>query len=131
MAPHTAGVPLEIFLVDDSAPVRERIVALLETLDGTRVVGHADGAGEAIRLILALLPQVVLLDLKLAQGSGFDVLRAVCPQAPRVDFYVLSNFATPAYRKSAEQLGARGFFDKTQEFKQLLEVLAVRARSAG
>jgi len=119
-------VPLDIFLVDDSAPVRERIESALAGLDGARVIGHAEGAEEAVRGILALLPQVVLLDLKLAQGSGFDVLRAVRPQAPQIDFYMLSNFATPAYRRTAEQLGARGFFDKTQEFAELLARLAAR-----
>jgi DNA-binding NarL/FixJ family response regulator len=130
MAPHTARVPLDIFLVDDSPTVRERIEGLLARLDGACVVGRAAGADEAIRRILALLPQVVLLDLRLAQGSGFDVLRAVCPQAPQIDVFVLSNFATPAYRRTAEQLGARAFFDKTQEFGQLLERLAALARGA-
>jgi DNA-binding NarL/FixJ family response regulator len=122
-------VPLEIFLVDDSAPVRSRIEALLAGLDGARVVGHADGADEAVAGILALAPHVVILDLKLAQGSGFDVLRAVCPQAPQIDVYMLSNFATDGYRRTAAQLGARGFFDKTQEFVQLMDLLAQRARS--
>jgi len=117
---------LDIFLVDDSAPVRERIASALAALAGVRVVGHAEGADEAIRGILELLPQVVLLDLKLAQGGGFDVLRAVRAQAPQIDFYMLSNFATPAYRRTAEQLGARGFFDKTQEFAELLARLAAR-----
>ena len=124
-------MPLEIFLVDDSAPVRERLEALLGALDGVRVVGHAEDAGEAIRAILALLPHIVVLDLKLAQGNGFDVLRALRAQAPEVDVYLLSNFATPAYRASAAQLGARGFFDKTQEFQRLLDLLAARARGAG
>jgi DNA-binding NarL/FixJ family response regulator len=123
-------VPLDIYLVDDSRLVRERIEALLASLDGARLVGHAEGADEASARILALLPQVVILDLKLAQGSGLDVLRAVCPQAPQIDFYMLSNFATDAYRRTATQLGARGFFDKTQEFAQLMDVLAQRARAA-
>jgi len=124
-------LPLDIFLVDDSAPVRERLEALLGALDGVRVVGHAEDAEEAIRAILALLPHIVVLDLKLAQGNGFDVLRALRAQAPEVDVYLLSNFATPAYRASAAQLGARGFFDKTEEFQRLLDLLAARARGAG
>lgn len=128
-APQTARVPFDVFLVDDSAPVRERIEALLASLEGARVVGHAEGADDAAARILALGPQVVILDLKLAQGSGFDVLRAVCPQAPHIDVYMLSNFATDAYRRTAAQLGARGFFDKTQEFAQLMELLAQRART--
>jgi len=121
-------VPLDIFLVEDSVAVRERIETLLAGMDGVRVTGWAGGADEASRAILALLPQVVLLDVKLAQGNGFDVLRAVCSQAPQIDFYMLSNFATPAYRRTAEELGARGYFDKTQEFPHLMALLSERAR---
>jgi two-component system, NarL family, response regulator DevR len=123
-------VPLDIFLVEDSPPVRERIVAMLGAIAGVCVVGFAAAADEAIRAILELRPQVVLLDLKLAQGTGFDVLRGVRPHAPGIDFYMLSNFATPAYRRSAEELGARGFYDKSREFSQLLDLLAERAQSA-
>jgi DNA-binding NarL/FixJ family response regulator len=124
-------VPLEIFLVDDSAPVRERLLAMLAAIAGVFVVGQAENAALAIRDILELRPQVVLLDLKLGDGgSGFDVLRAVRPQAPEIDFYLLSNFSTPAYRRSAEDLGARGFYDKTQEFGRLMDVIAERARRA-
>jgi len=125
-------VPLEVFVVDDSAPVRERLLVMLAELDGVRVVGEAGSAAHAIRTILDRRPQVVLLDLQLGDGSsGFDVLRAVCPQVPEIDFYLLSNFSTPAYRRSAEELGARGFFDKTQEFSQLMDLLAARARPPG
>ncbi|HJS39219.1 MAG TPA: response regulator transcription factor [Burkholderiales bacterium] len=124
-------MPLDVFLVDDSAPVRERLHAMLAALAGVCVVGQAEGAEQAIAAILDCRPQVVLLDLKLGDGgSGFDVLRAVHPQAPEIDFYLLSNFSTPAYRRSAEELGARGFFDKTQEFGRLMDLLAERARRA-
>ena len=124
-------MPLEVFLVDDSAPVRERLLAMLAAIAGVFVVGQAENAALAIRDILELRPQVVLLDLKLGDGgSGFDVLRAVCPQAPEIDFYLLSNFSTPAYRRSAEELGARGFYDKTQEFGRLMDLIAERARRA-
>ena len=124
-------MPLDVFLVDDSAPVRERLVAMLAAIAGVCVIGQAEGAAEAIRSILDLRPQVVLLDLKLGDGgSGFDVLRAVRPQAPEIDFYLLSNFSTPAYRRSAEELGAAGFYDKTQEFGRLMDLIAERARRA-
>ena len=119
---------LRVFVVDDSPPVRQRLEAMLAGLDGARLLGSADGADAALREILALRPEVVLLDLKLAQGSGFDVLKAVRAAVPEIDVYMLSNFATPAYRRAAARLGARGFFDKTAEFQDLLDLLAARAR---
>jgi DNA-binding NarL/FixJ family response regulator len=119
-----------VFLVDDSSLIRDRLRAMFAGLSGVEAAGEASGADDAIAAILEQRPEVVLLDVNLAQGSGFDVLRAVHPQAPQIDFYMLSNFATDAYRRTATQLGARGFFDKTQEFAQLMDVLAQRARAA-
>ena len=119
----------KVFLVEDSLPVRERLSALLTAGGTNEIVGTAAGAREAIAAILAARPDAVVLDLNLAQGSGFDVLRAVRDAAPEIDFYMLSNFASEPYRRHAASLGARGFFDKTSEFERVREILAERAAS--
>jgi DNA-binding NarL/FixJ family response regulator len=118
---------LRVYLVEDSPPVRERLEAMLGTIEGARSVGHAAGADEAIRAILAEQPDAVLCDLQLAQGSGFDVLRAVRAAAPEIELYVLTNFASEPYRRLAERLGAREFFDKSTELGRLRASLAARA----
>jgi DNA-binding NarL/FixJ family response regulator len=122
---HTAG--MEIFLVEDSAIVRQRVEEMLAAVPGTHVAGHASNADAAIREILATKPDVVVLDLKLAQGSGFDVLRAVRKNAPKIDFYMLSNFSSEPYRRLARQLGALDFFDKSSEFERVRDIVAKRA----
>ena len=116
-----------VFLVEDSPLVSERLEAMLAAVAGVTTVGCATGAEEATRRILAGRPDAVVLDLKLAQGSGFDVLRAVHESAPEIDVYVLSNLAAAPYRRRAERLGARGFFDKTTQFERIRETIAVRA----
>ena len=119
---------MEIFLVEDSLPVRARLAAMLDGIPGATLVGEAADADSAIREILASHPDVVMLDLGLAGGSsGFDVLRAVRPQAPEIDFYMLSNFAADPYRQLAERLGARDFFDKSREFERVRDLVAQRA----
>jgi DNA-binding NarL/FixJ family response regulator len=118
---------MQVFLVEDSAPVRDRLVQILESLPGIVLLGHASNAESAIRDILAAQPDVVLLDVSLASGSGFDVLRAVRPQAPQIDFYLLSNFAAFPYRQLAATLGARDFFDKSKEFERACDAIAERA----
>ena len=107
--------------------VRARIVDMLRSVPGAEIVGQAAGAEAAIRDILSSRPDVVVLDLNLGEGSGFDVLRAVCPQAPEIDFYMLSNFAAYPYRQLAERLGARDFFDKSKEFERVRDIVAQRA----
>jgi len=119
---------MEIFLVEDSAPVRARLAEMLDAVPGATLVGEAAHAEAAIREILAARPDLVLLDLGLAGGSsGFDVLRAVRPQAPDIDFYMLSNHAADPYRQLAERLGACDFFDKSRELERVRELIAQRA----
>ena len=126
MRGHTVAMQ-SVFLVEDSASIRERLVRLLESVPGAQVIGQAADAEEAIAAILAARPDVVVLDLQLEQSSGFDVLRAVHSLEPRIAFYMLSNFASEPYRRHAEHLGARGFYDKSSEFDKLRDALAAAA----
>jgi len=119
---------MEIFLVEDSPPVRARLAEMLDAIPGATLVGQATNAADATQGILTLRPQVVVLDLSLGGGSnGFDVLRNVRSVAPEIDFYMLSNFSADPYRQLAERLGARDFFDKTREFNRVRDVIASRA----
>jgi DNA-binding NarL/FixJ family response regulator len=119
---------MEIFLVEDSAPVRARLAEMLGAIPGAAVVGEAERADVAIRDILARRPDVVVLDLSLGAGtSGFQVLRAVCREAPEIDIYMLSNFTATPYRELAERLGARAFFDKSTELERVRRIIAERA----
>jgi DNA-binding NarL/FixJ family response regulator len=118
--------PQAVYLVEDSPLVRERLLEMLGAVPGARVVGMAAGADEAIRDILAKRPDIVVLDIRLAQGSGFDVLRALRARAPRIDVYMLSGFDSDPYRRLALQLGARDFFDKAIDFGRVRDIVAAR-----
>ena len=118
---------MEIFLVEDSAMVRERLEALLAEVPGADIVGHAAGATEAVRSILEKRPDLVVLDVQLAEGSGFDVLRELHAKAPELDVYMLSNYSADPYRQIAGRFGAREFFDKTREFERVRDAVAKRA----
>ena len=118
IAPHA-----RVFVVDDVPSMRERLHELLGEIDGVDVVGDAGTPGDAITGILRTHPDYVLLDYQLIDGTGLDVLRAVHPQAPQIGFYLLSNFSAPPYRALASRLGARGFFDKTEEFGRLRDAI--------
>lgn len=117
---------MKVFLVEDAPLLRERLVALIASV-GASTVGHAEGAREAIDGILAASPDAVVLDLHLKEGNGFDVLRAVRKVAPAIAFFVLTNYPHDGYRKNAERLGARGFYDKSSEFDKLRDALAAAA----
>ena len=116
-----------VYVVEDAPLVRERLIEMLDATPGTQVIGAAEGAAEAIRDILEQHPDVVLLDLRLAQGNGLDVLRAVHPAAPEITFYMLTSFATEPYRQLAVRLGAQDFFDKARDFERVRDIIAARS----
>ena len=118
---------MKVFLVEDAPLLRERLEALIRSIPDTQVVGHADGAQEALRGILAERPDVVVLDIHLADGNGFDVLRGLRAAQFAPEIHVLTNHPLDGYRQTAERLGARGFFDKSTEIDALRAALAARA----
>jgi len=123
------AAPLRVFVVEDSVPIRERLEAMI-TQAGATVAGHAGTVAGAIEGIRAEHPALVIMDAQLADGTGFDVMRAISRQEPGVDVYFCSSHSADAYRLYAVKLGARGFFDKSSEFDKLRDVVAQRAAAA-
>jgi DNA-binding NarL/FixJ family response regulator len=121
-------LPVKVFLVEDSAPIRERVAAMLAASD-IDVVGAAANPEQSIVGILAVHPDVVVLDVQLDGGTGLQVLRAVRRAEPDIAFVVLSNNAAPAYRKRYLGEGAWRFLDKTTEFDQLATAVEHASRS--
>jgi DNA-binding NarL/FixJ family response regulator len=119
--------PFRVFVVEDSPLLRGRVETLLAGIPGAALAGHAADADGAVQAILASDPDAAILDLHLARGTGFDVLRGLRAAGARTAVYVLTNYPTDAYRATAEKLGARGFFDKSGEFERLRDVLAAAA----
>ncbi len=109
---------LKIFLADDSALIRDRVTTMLSEHAMT-VVGYATTAQLAIDGILASRPDVVVLDVRLADSSGLQVLQAVRRVRPEIAFVVFSNDSGGAFRKRYLSQGAASFLDKSRESEQL------------
>lgn len=114
---------MKIFIVDDSGPIRSRLAAMVQAMEGVELVGEAVNARDAINGILGLAPHSVLLDLGLPDASGMDVLRKLHPIRPSIAFIVLTNHSEPQYRRACESAGAAYFLDKSSEFNRVPEVI--------
>jgi DNA-binding NarL/FixJ family response regulator len=115
---------IAVFVVDDTPSMRERLCELLGDIDGVEVIGEAGNLSDATTGILRTHPDCVLLDYQIEGGTGVDVLRAVRPQSPDVEFIVLTNHATDQHRRACLDAGARFFFDKSSEFGSIRTALA-------
>ena len=127
--------PLHVYVVEDSPIIRRLLASTIEAA-GAELVGSSAGAETAIAELSVLQPDLILIDISLDSGSGFDVLRALqerdlVPSAIKV---VLTNHANPEYQNLSLRLGADSFFDKSSETSQvlaLINVLAAEKRRSG
>ena len=119
-----------IFVVEDSELIRERLLSMLASMSGVEVIGHAETAGDAIAGILAVRPEVVVLDIKLKGSSGIEVLQTIKRRLASVTVIMLTNYASEEYRKRCLEAGAEYFLDKTNEFEQLCPILHQLKRNA-
>ena len=118
------GDDLQVLLVEDSKLLADRLLELILEIDGIAAVAAVSTEQGAIEAINAHHPDVIVLDLRLEQGTGFNVMRHINRSGgERPTIIVITNYALPSYRKEADQLGARYFLDKSRDFEQLPGIL--------
>lgn len=119
---------LQVVVVDDSTALRERITTMLSEMPGVDIAGEAADVGEAIKVIRARKPDVVLLDIHMPGGSGIDVLHAVKRELPATIVIMFTNYAFPSYRTACEKAGADHYFDKFTEHDRMLATVGELTR---
>jgi DNA-binding NarL/FixJ family response regulator len=116
---------LTVYIVEDSFPVRERLIETVSDVPNARVVGQADAVSEALEGVQRSQPRVLIVDVQLKRGSGIRLLkqlRATGQGLPEL-VIVVTNYPTDDYRKASQDCGADHFFDKASEFDKVRDVL--------
>jgi DNA-binding NarL/FixJ family response regulator len=113
-----------VYIVEDSPAIRARLHEMLTRLSLAEVVGEAANVATASEEILALQPDIVILDFHLPGASGVQVLGAVHDKAPGIVFVVLTNYPNAQYRRVCMAAGASHFLDKSNEFMKVNDVVA-------
>lgn len=116
--------------MDDHHLVRQGVRALLETEPGLEVVGEAWEGGQAIEMAAHLRPDILIVDVVLADRSGIEVIRKVKRRLPEIKAIVLSMYETLAYVVDALKAGAVAYVLKMSTAQDLIfainEVLSGR-----
>ena len=122
---------IRIIIVDDHAVLRAGLRMLLASQSDMDVVAEAESAKLALTQAEELIPDIVLMDITLADGSGVEAIRPLLEASPNSRIVMLTMHDDPAYARAALAAGAAGFVVKKALDTELLEAIRVvhRGRS--
>lgn len=120
---------IRVFIVDDHPLIRNGLAVMIDAEDDLERVGEAGSGEEALRMLPALAPDVVLMDQVMGGIDGIETTEMLKKQLPDTKFVILTSLVEPALVRRAIGSGAKGFLLKTASAHEL--VAAIRNVHAG
>ncbi len=117
----TDNTSLRVLVADDFAPVRERMVELLQELPHVEVVAETADVQDTIEQVRGLQPHAIILDISMPGGCGLDVLDRIRAECNPAMVVVLTNHSSPEYEAKALRGGAVAFLDKSRDFLKAVD----------
>jgi two-component system response regulator DevR len=115
--------PIKVLIIDDHPVVRHGLKSLLSQYEVIRIIGEADGGPLALEMIAELKPDVVLLDIRLAEQSGLDLAQTLQYQHSPARIIILTSYDDTTYLKRAAQAGVHGYMLKSASAEMLIEAI--------
>jgi two-component system response regulator DevR len=125
----TIADPIRVLIVDDHAVVRLGLRSLLTHSNGFRVVGEAGSASDSVTLTGQTRPDVVLMDVRLPDGSGVEACRRIKQEHPETRVVMLTSYSDEEAIVGAVMAGASGYLLKQADAERLTQ--AIRDAAAG
>lgn len=119
----SSGRKIKVLSVDDHPLLREGLAAIVNSQDDLEMVAQAASGREAIQLFRQHRPDVTLMDLRMPDGSGIDVVSAIVAEFPDARIVMLTTFEGDVEIQRSLAAGARGYLLKTTPPVELVEVI--------
>ena len=114
---------LQVMLVDDHEVVRQGLRALLEAEDDIRIVAEADSGNTAIEMARGYKPDVIVMDVRMPEGSGVEACRAIRDENPDTQVIMLTSFSDDEALFNSIMAGAAGFVLKQIRGRDLVDAI--------
>jgi YesN/AraC family two-component response regulator len=115
---------MKIVIADDSSLLRERIISLLNGSSKNLVIYEAENGKDALNIIRQKKPDLAILDIRMPEMSGIEVLKKIRELKIKTRICILTNYPYPQYRKKCFEEGADYFLDKNIDFLQIYEIIS-------
>ena len=120
--------PTRILLADDHTLFRKGVRAILEQMPGAEVVGEAATGREAVSKAQELVPDAILMDIKMPVFSGIEATRLILKENPHIGIVLVTMFDDPESVFSGMRAGARGYVLKEAEPQELRNAIEAACR---
>jgi len=104
---------MKVLIVDDNHLLLTRLTIALKKNNANMIISHAVNCKEALELFPAFSPDNVILDISLPDGSGISLLQEFKKNDPAAKVIMFTNFPSAEFKKRCFELGADGFFEKS------------------
>jgi len=119
---------LRILIVDDHEVVREGLNSLLQRYEEFEVIGEAGSFAEAVGKAISLLPDLVIMDVRLGEGSGIEACREIKAYDPSIKVVMLTSYSDDEAILASIAAGADGFILKQIKTEELIQDLKILSR---
>jgi two-component system, NarL family, response regulator NreC len=113
----------KVFLAEDHAMFRQGLKALFETDSRMTVVGEASDGNEAVQRLVALDPDVVIIDLSMPGTNGTEAIPKIISRNEHAKVIVLTAHSAPEYVRASLKAGARGYVLKEDSHQDLMSAI--------
>lgn len=114
---------VELMVVDDHPIFRQGLVNVIETNERYKVVGEANTIAEALSLVEAHPPKLILVDISLHHENGLELVKTIHSTKPHIFQLVISMYDEIIYASKALQAGARGYVMKQEATETLMNAI--------
>jgi DNA-binding NarL/FixJ family response regulator len=121
--------PIRVLVAGEHTLFREGISLFLAQQEDMQVIGAAADSPQVLRMVEALQPDILLLDIRMPKAGGFDILPNIRARSPGTNILILSGVLEDRYIAEALQQGAMGYLLKTATHADLVK--AIRTTHAG
>jgi DNA-binding NarL/FixJ family response regulator len=110
---------MKIVIADDSSLMRDRIKSLLNSFNTIFEVYEAKNGLEALQLIMEKEPDLAILDIRMPEMNGIEVLKEIRELKMKVKACIITNYPYPQYKRKCFEAGADYFLSKTEDFEDI------------